>query len=225
MKYLPFLHDEVTGKLLSGGAYLFDTYENATEYLRWISEDYEVGEIGAGVNFTKQPMFEGFHAMAYHVLGAHIYLPIGEHAIVKTVKWKQCQRAMVSVAEVYPQLIASAEKTGAASFWLLHDSGTDMMAVEMAYPRVGGSDPEGALESLKAARTSTEVEDMISAKVGTRPVFDRTSVLLTLWLPKSEAAGDADRTLPYHPMVPDVSADLASGHAAAEARDQSVKML
>lgn len=44
LKYLPHRYDAVNGGLRSGGAYLFDTLENAEKYWDWTTNEFEINE-------------------------------------------------------------------------------------------------------------------------------------------------------------------------------------
>ncbi len=54
-KHLPLRIDFNTGNLLSGGRYLFDTFEEAQAYKDWVTNDF----ILDGVKFLERPIFLG----------------------------------------------------------------------------------------------------------------------------------------------------------------------
>ncbi|KAL2213887.1 hypothetical protein CC79DRAFT_1391782 [Sarocladium strictum] len=206
LKYLPVLYDELNGRLLSGGAYLFETYDDARGYVQWAGEDFEVGE--PKVNFTKQPAFELFEGKAWEVLGAHSFLPIDEHVVTRLMKWHVGEDAGLTtkLRDVYHLLLATAEgERNVASVWLLHDPDTGSVGLQTGFKKVGGTDEAGARRTLQTARAFNVLETMLSSALSLEPSFDRTSLLLTLWLPKSRAAGGAELTIPYYPLVPDIS--------------------
>jgi hypothetical protein len=208
IKYLPYLYNEVTGKLLAGGAYLFGTYEYAKDYLRWAGEDYEVGE--PKVKFAEQPLFESFVGTSWKVIGAHSFLPIDQHSVARLMKWK-CGGAAAAggieekLRELYPKLRAAAEQHGVASVWLLHNPDTNTVGLETGFRKIGETDAAGAAQTLNSAKNLTALGDVLTGGLDVEPIFDRTSVLLTLWLPKSRAEGGAELTIPYYPLVPDIT--------------------
>lgn len=204
LKYLPYLYDGVSGKLLTGGSYLFDTYENAKDYVRWASHEFEVGD--PKVKFAEQPMFESFTGQVWKVIGAHSFAPIEAHAITRLQQWN-CSNADAEarLRALYPDLRTAAEALGAASIWLLHHPDDNSVGMQLGFKKGGSADHVDATRTLETAREQTELSDMLSSNLDLTLSFDRTSVLLTLWLPKSRAAGGSELTIPYHPMVPDIT--------------------
>src|SRR5882757_10728613 len=68
--------DPVTGVHQIGGRYLFETWENVTDYLRFTSEELE---LEPGVKFWDRPFFIGVDKHAWHVIGAHDFTPMATH--------------------------------------------------------------------------------------------------------------------------------------------------
>lgn len=208
LKYLPVLYDEVTGKLLSGGAYLFETYDDAKDYVRWAGEEFMVGE--PKVVFAKQPAFEAFKGTAWKVVGAHSCLPIDEHSVTRFMRWR-CKGTAdleAKLQDFYPQLRDIAkDENDVASIWLLYNPETASVALQTGFKKSEGPDVAGAKHTLEKARELEGLEDFLSSLLGVAPEFDRTSLILTLWLPKSRSAGGAELTVPYYPMVPDITHD------------------
>jgi hypothetical protein len=75
-KYTPLRFDPVTGVHQIGGRYLFETWENVTDYLRFTSEELE---LEPGVKFWDRPFFIGVDKHAWHVIGAHDFTPMATH--------------------------------------------------------------------------------------------------------------------------------------------------
>jgi hypothetical protein len=209
MKCLPYLYDAVTGKLLTGGAYLFETYENAKDYARWACEEFEVGE--PKVKFPEQPMFKSFEGQTWKVIGAQSFAPIQEHAIARLQTWSSSEPDTEDKLQtLYTKLKSEAENEGVASVWLLYDPDTEEVGLQLGFKRHGAAEPAAALRDLQAASMST-LGDWLSQQLPAKPLFDRTSVLLTLWLPKSRAAGGSELAIPYYPVVPDITHDYFRG--------------
>ncbi|KAK2616619.1 hypothetical protein QQS21_000442 [Conoideocrella luteorostrata] len=205
LKYLPYRYDEVTGKLLSGGSYLFDTWENAKDYVRWTNEDFKVGD--PEVKFWDQPAFESHNGTFWRVIGAHNFVPIQQHAVGRLQQWA-CEAIDVETVlhDIYPSLRSAAEAHGAASIWLLHNPEEKTVGIQLAFQKLGGAgDHESARQSLVAATKPLSLGQFLPETFDLKPLFDRVSLFLTLWLPKSTAAGGAERTIPLYPMVPNIS--------------------
>jgi len=209
LKYLPYLYDGITGKLLTGGLYLFDTYENAKDYVRWASEEFQVGE--PKVKFTEQPMFKSFTAQVWKVIGAHSFAPVEEHAVGRLQTWSCSEPdAESKLQSLYPKVKNAAESGNAASVWLLYDPGTKKVGLQMAFRKQGVAEPAAAARDLRDAGWTT-LGDALSQQLHLKPLFDRTGVLLTLWLPRSRAAGGSELAIPYYPVVPDISYEYFRG--------------
>ncbi|KAI6779272.1 uncharacterized protein J7T54_001002 [Emericellopsis cladophorae] len=190
LKYLPYLYDGITGKLLTGGLYLFDTYEDAKDYIRWASEEFEVGE--PKVKFTEQPMFKSFTDQVW--------------------KTWSCSEpdAEPKLQSLYAKVKNAAETGNAASVWLLYDPSTRKVGLQLAFRKQGVAEPSAAARDLRDAGW-TALGDVLSQQLHLKPLFDRTGVLLTLWLPRSRAAGGSELAIPYYPVVPDISHNYFRG--------------
>jgi hypothetical protein len=204
IKYLPYKYDEVTGKLLSGGSYLFDTWENAKDYARWSMEDYQVGD--PKTPFWEQPMFESSVRNVWKVIGARNFAPVEEHAVSRLQKFMLPSTDVeITLGELYPKLAKVAEDQGAASIWLLYCPEEKMAAVQLAFKKVDGSDEFAAKHSLAAVAAKPSMRHEFPAELEVKPRFDRSSILLTLWLPHSRNNGGIARTIPFYPFVPAIT--------------------
>jgi len=74
-KYTPLRFDPATGSRQLGGRYLFETWENAVDYVRFTEEL----ELEPGVKFWERSFFIGVNKSAWHVLGAHDFAPMETH--------------------------------------------------------------------------------------------------------------------------------------------------
>ncbi|KAK5163328.1 uncharacterized protein LTR77_010701 [Saxophila tyrrhenica] len=205
MKYLPYRYDEVTGKLLTGGSYLFDSYADAEGYKRWTTEEFEVDE--PRVKFWEREMFESRRSWVRRVVEAWNFRPVGEHAVGKVEQWRyEGEDAEVALHEAWPLVKSEAEKQGAAAIWLLHGGKEKIVGIQLAFPKVTGKvDQESARRSLAAAEQHPSLEQFLPKALRYERIFRRTSLLLTLWLPRSRAAGGKELTIPLYPVVPGIS--------------------
>ncbi|KAH8168453.1 hypothetical protein LIA77_11717 [Sarocladium implicatum] len=186
-KYLPYLYDEVTGKLISGGRYLFDTYEDAKEYVRWLKEEFELWKTVGAYNFTL----------------------IGDHALGRLQKWEYTsseEEIQLKLRALYPELRDAASARGASSVWLMYDPEKRTVGLQLAFAKSAAHrDAAGVQQDLVLARQKGAVGEILSESLATQPVYDRTSIFLTLWLAKSIAADGPELTIPYYPIVPDIT--------------------
>ena len=66
-----------------------------------------------------------------------------------------------------------------------------------------GRDPaDAAARSLTALEQTESVGRFLPAELGAAKVFDRTSLILTMWLPLSRLAGGAPSAFPAAPLHP-----------------------
>ncbi|KAK9788650.1 putative Acyltransferase 3 domain-containing protein [Seiridium cardinale] len=206
LKYLPYQYDAVTGKLVSGGSYLFETWESAKDYVSWANEDFQVGD--PKVSFWDQPMFESHNGRVWKVIGAHNFASVEENAVARLQQWT-CQAANIetSLRQAYPSIRRAAEAEGAASIWLLYSPEENVVGIQLGFKKDGASEPEYARQYLANIKKLPPIEQHLPKTLGLSKIFDRTSILLTLWLPKSRVAGGSELAIPYHPMVPDITHD------------------
>nr|XP_036586506.1 uncharacterized protein CTRU02_03891 [Colletotrichum truncatum]KAF6796913.1 hypothetical protein CTRU02_03891 [Colletotrichum truncatum] len=140
LKYLPHQFDVVNGQLRTGGAYLFDTHENAADYWDWTTNIFEVDE--PKVKFWSQPLFKASKRFIWQVIGATNFGPVEYHAVGRFQRWtydganveKELQR-------IYPELKRKAEEQGALAFWLLHHPEEKQIGIQLAFGKMEGTDP------------------------------------------------------------------------------------
>ncbi|GKU06293.1 hypothetical protein FLAG1_09919 [Fusarium langsethiae] len=108
LKYLPIRFDVVTGKLLTGGAYLFDRWEEAINYSHWTANEYDIDE--EGTNFWSQPDFNSPVRFAWKVIGAYNFAPIENHVIGHFQLWScTANNIEAYLHAVYPRTKTFAE--------------------------------------------------------------------------------------------------------------------
>ncbi|KAH7362461.1 hypothetical protein B0T11DRAFT_280839 [Plectosphaerella cucumerina] len=204
LKYLPVRYDAVTGGLLSGGAYLFDTHQNASNYWDWTTNEFAVE---GGVKFWSQPMFTAAQRFVWQVIGAVNFAPVDVHAVGRFQRWSyDGNDADTELRRVYPELKVKAEEQGAVAFWLLHHPREKQIAVQLAFPkRDGGADPRAVgNESLAYAESQVDLGTFFPASIQAKKQVDRTSLFITLWLPRSRLAGGVAYSHPMYPTYPAV---------------------
>lgn len=206
IKYLPYDYDD-TGKLVTGGAYLFDTYEDAQEYARWGNEDFVVQD---GHKFWEQPMFESHTGQVWKVVGAYNFAETHEHAVARLQQWEYTGKdedVEDALKKLYPSLKEAAQQQGATSIWVLFSPLSKRVGVELGFGKVSKVvNEDTAKQSLEAAREKESLHGWL-AKSGleVNKVVDKSSLLLTLWLPKSRQAGGTELAIPWYPFVPDIT--------------------
>ena len=213
LKYFPYRYDEVTGKILTGGMYLFDTLENAKDYARWTTEDLMVGE--PKVHFWDRPLFESTNRWIWEVVGAHSFIPVQQHAVSHIQHWtyeaSDGDAVVAGLKNAYENLRESAKAQGAASVWLLHNAEEQRVGIQVAFPKMttGQDETDAAIvsQSLESTLKQPSLQRMLPENLKLQVLFDRASPLLTIWLPKSRAEGGGELAIPLHPFIPDITHD------------------
>lgn len=206
VKYFLYQTQEETGKILTGGSYLFDTQDNAEAYARWTTEDYKVGT--PETPFWEQPMFESTTRIVWKVIGAHNFAPIEEHAIGRLQRWKCHGRTGVekTLRDVYPALKSAAKSQDAAAIWLLYSPGEEMVGLQLSFLKGdGGDDLDSVKQSVDSVAGKPSLGHALPESLALDSVFDRCSAFLTLWLPGSRAAGGSSRAMPWYPALPSIT--------------------
>ena len=151
-------------------------------------------------------MFESHYGMPWRVIGAYNFAPIEEHSIGCLQQWAcQADDAEAVLQKLYATVRDAAESQGAASIWLLYNPDKKVIGLQLGFRKDGSCDPESARRSLARIAKLPPIEQHLPEALGLKPLFDRTSILLTLWLPRSRAIGGSELTIPFYPMVPDIT--------------------
>jgi hypothetical protein len=198
-KHLPMRIEQETGNFLSGGRYLFDTAENAARYKAWVEHEFVVD----GTRFFERPYFLNPVYYAWRVIGAH---DLGEldssHAVVRSERWRLAGANQgAALAEAWPGILAEARHRGLTSVWLLYQEKERLAGLVTVADRVGPKSlREPDFASLLALESSPSLGHGFAERGWTK-VFDRTSWILTIWLPLA-AAGGAPSLWPNSPPLP-----------------------
>ncbi|GIJ87070.1 hypothetical protein Asppvi_005972 [Aspergillus pseudoviridinutans] len=206
LKYLPHRYDAVNGELRSGGAYLFDTHENAADYWDWTANVFEVNE--PKVKFWSQPLFKTSKRFIWKVIGATNFAPVESHAVGRFQRWTYDGPNLEDeLRRVYPELKKRAEEQGAAAFWLLHHPAEKQIGIQLAFAKVEGVDPAAVgHNSLARAASQVSLDSIFPSTIKAQRSADWTSLFLAIWLPRSRLAGGAHQWSPMYPTLPKVEA-------------------
>jgi hypothetical protein len=205
-KYLPQLFDPVNGEMRSGGAYLFDTYENVSEYWDWTTNVFE----GApNVKFWSLPLFKSAQRFIWHVIGAVNFMPVDDHAVGRFQRWRyEGSNIEAELKRIYPELKQKAKDQGAAAFWLMYQPEEKQICIQLAFPKVEASDPAmTGHESLAHVTSQVSLGSFFPESIKANKLVDRTSMFLTIWLPKSRLEDGVHYSHPMYPTLPAVEQD------------------
>jgi hypothetical protein len=214
IKYFPCRYDAVTGDLQVGGGYLFDTVENAEDYGRWGANEFEVdgpGEVPKKEKFWSRSMFKDVQRRAWNVIGAYNFTLPDRHAVVRFERWNYTdvvgyEDTVSLLKQAYPSIRETARSRGIGAVWLLIRPKDRLIGMVTTTSRADGGD-----SAEDGTRAIVELEQQLSlgvnlpSKLNPVVVYDRTSLLLTIWMPISRLAGGVHRTTPNVPLFPAIT--------------------
>lgn len=204
LKYLPHRYDAVNGELRSGGTYLFDTYENASDYSDWTTNVYEVNE--PKEKFWSQSFFKTSKRFVWQVIGATNFAPVEAHAVGRFQRWSYSGPSVEQeLRVVYPELKRRAEEQGAAAFWLLHQPTEKQIGIQLVFGKVAATNPVAVgHESLARAAAQVSLGSLFPRSIKAKKDVDYTSLFLAIWLPRSRLSGGLSHSAPMYPTLPAV---------------------
>jgi hypothetical protein len=201
-KYMPLRFDPATGARQVGGRYLFDTWDNAVRYNTFTSKELE---FEPGVKFWDRPFFLGVDRHIWRVTGAHDFTALATtHYATRFERWTYTGgNAERLLRQVWPTVRETAGWQGLASVWLLFQPEEEQIGILTVAAKMAGRDPaDAAARSLTALEQAEPAGRLLPAELGAAKVFDRTSLILTMWLPLSRLAGGAPSAFPAAPLHP-----------------------
>jgi len=201
-KYMPLRFDPATGARQVGGRYLFDTWDNAVDYNTFTSKELE---FEPGVKFWDRPFFLGVDRHIWRVTGAYDFTPLASHYVSRLERWTYTRgNAERLLEQVWPTVRENAGWQGLASVWLLYQPEEKQIGILTVAAKADGGDPaEVAARSVAWLEQAGSLGQFLPAELGAEKVFDRTSLILTMWLPRSRLAGGAPSAFPsatVHPL-------------------------
>jgi len=201
-KYTPLRFDPASGARQVGGRYLFDTVQNAVDYNTFTSEELE---FEPGVKFWDRPFFLGVDRRIWRVTGARDFTPLATtHYASRFERWTYaCGNVQRLLEQAWPTVRENAGWQRMASVWLLFQPEEQQIGILTVAAKADGIDPaDAASRSITALEQTESMGQFLPAELGVKKVFDRTSLILTMWLPQSRAAGGAPSAFPAAPVHP-----------------------
>jgi hypothetical protein len=200
-KYTPLRFDPATGVLQIGGRYLFETWENVVDYLRFTSEELE---LEPGVKFWDRPFFIQVDKHLWNVVGAHDFTPMAKHYANRFERFAYTgETSTDKLHTLWPRLCEAAETENLASVWLLLQPQEHQIGLLTVIEQMPGDDPaERASRSITALERKNTLSRYFPQSMQAQKIFDRTSLNLSLWLPWSRRAGGDPAAFPTFPLYP-----------------------
>jgi hypothetical protein len=201
-KYMPLRFDPATGARQVGGRYLFDTWRDAVGYNTFTTQELE---FEPGVKFWDRPFFLDVDRHIWRVTGAHDFTPLATtHYTSRLERWTCTGENLERPLEhAWPAIRENAGRQGLASVWLLFQPEEQQIGILTVAAEVEGRDPaDAASRSVSALEQAGSAGRFLPAGLGAEKVFDRTSLILAMWLPRSRLAGGAPSAYPAAPVYP-----------------------
>lgn len=185
-KLVPLRIDPADGSLSSGGRYLFATKEDSDAYEAWVRNEFALD----GLLFLERPYFLAPDCRSWSVIGAHDFADLEtSQVLVRAERWSvpdENQRQLL--IQRWPDVRALAAARGLASIWLLYDRHDGVVSLVSVANRVVPQNPNVPdFVSLFALQFMPSVGEVFDDQEWTR-TFDRTSWVLTTWLPVHSGA-------------------------------------
>ena len=200
-KYVPLRFDPATGAHQIGGRYLFEEWDDVLDYMRFTSEELE---FEPGTKFWNRPFFSNIDKRAWHVVGAHDFTPLATNYVSRFERFTyEAETVMTALEAAWPAICDAAREGGRASVWLLNQPDERQVGLLTVATQLSGSNQaEQASRSLAALEHAESLASHVSSQIAVRPLFDRTSLNLSLWLPRSQRAGGDPSIFPTFPVHP-----------------------
>jgi hypothetical protein len=172
------------------------------DYNTFTSEELE---FEPGVKFWDRPFFLGVDRHIWRVTGAHDFTPLATtHYTNRFERWTYTGENVERLLEpVWPMVLENAGRQSLASVWLLFQPEQKQIGILTVAAKTDGSDPgDAASRSVTALEQAESGGWFLPAELGAEKVFDRTSLILAMWLPQSRLAGGAPSAYPAAPVHP-----------------------
>ncbi|MGW1979546.1 hypothetical protein [Streptomyces sp. NPDC001889] len=200
-KYTPLRFDPATGVTYIGGRYLFDTWENVLDYHHFTNEELFPEP---GVKFWSR--FPGVDKHYWKVTGAHDFKPMATaHHVNRFERYSfTAENAEPLLAEVWPAVRDEAEKQDLSSVWLMFQPEEKQIGILTVAAKTDDADQSTAVSrGLERLERVEPFGRFLPERVGAAPLMDRTSLIISSWLPESRALGGAHSSFDVSPPHPE----------------------
>ena len=194
LKLLPLFLDTETSPVKTGGAYLFDSFENARSFDNWLMHDLVID----GVAYTEREILLEMSSTAWHVVGAHNLKDLyTKQTIMRVEEWQTAgDFTSGELAAAWQVLLEKAKDADYSAVWLLHDDELNKVSTittfeeNLCNTKTDGGNVFSRLDAIP--RISNQME--LFSKPG--KIFDRTSYVFNVWFPITGSAGDQEPLWP-----------------------------
>jgi len=147
------------------------------------------------------------------VIGACNFTLPDQHAVVRFQRWKYTNSAgdddaVALLRQAYERIRETArERRGAGAVWVLIRSEDRLIGMVTTVAKVadGNDSTEAGNMAVADLERQPSLGALLPPQLGAVEVFDRTSLMLTIWMPTSRLAGGVHQTTPNFPLLPVVT--------------------
>ena len=198
-KHLPLRIDQATGNLLSGGRYLFDTFEEAQSYKEWVTNDFVLD----GVHFLQRPFFLAPECHAWKVVGVREFAPVDKQIVMRTERWQVPDGPLhTALEQKWNEIQAAAGQRGMSSVWLTYSPDERLAQLVYFTDRIVPPNPTFPISQASAPSNQRCRSARLFASYGWNKTFDRTQWILTIWFPFAAGDHGAPSLWPHSPPFP-----------------------
>lgn len=200
IKLLPLYLESESAPVMTGGAYLFDTYDNAVSFDNWLMKDLVVD----GVKYTEREILLDMSSQVWHVAGAYNLKDFySKQSIMRVEEWNiPVPCTSDQLAREWQTLIDTAVRADYSAVWLMHDDKHEKISVittfesGMCPKKTEGANIFSQLNLIP--RISENLELVAEAK----KTFDRTSYVFNVWFPITGSSKDQEPLWPNKFLLP-----------------------
>ena len=187
--------------VLSGGAYLFDTVDNAEQFESWVLNEFELD----GVLFPDRPMFQECSSKVWEVIAAENFKDLQtQQGLMRVEEWRFNEGLdRKSVEAAWPSIREKAVDADLSSAWLLFNADRGEISIVTTTPSARATDesPQPDVAGLTSLAASPGIGAELEAP-GVEKIFDRTSFIYTVWFPVTQDGSGKSPLFPNSPPFP-----------------------
>jgi hypothetical protein len=189
--------------VLTGGCYLFDTYENAEAYRDWVANDFVLD----GVGFLDRPVIMEPRDQLWRVVGFEDFDDVRTaQDVMRFERWHVAARPDADDLRQHhwPAFRERAQASGLTSVWLLCEPAEHHPQIGLVtVAGRGPGDGRGtAVADLSPLESMTSLGEALAGELGGTKVFDRTSLVYMVWFPITGSDADEPAVWPNSPPLP-----------------------
>jgi hypothetical protein len=201
IKYVPYQPHPITGQIMTGGRYLFDTWDDVLDYDHWTTNVCEYGN--PPEKFWSWSMMQKVDRWNWRVAGAYHFSHPETHGLSRFQRWSYSgDNVEERVRDIYPNIRDAAKAYGAAGVWLLYQPEAKLIGLFTIMKKPEALDSVSLYEAIESLKAQPSLGSLLPESLSPRPVFDRSSLNLSMWLPKSRLAGGVHQATNLAPVLP-----------------------